>query len=147
MPSVSGPSKVPLTKLRGELYEIVQETLGPAKSFFRRYTLQLGYPISLLTLKTAPPCPSKDLRGPAPGHPEVYRVNPDLPRPLKRRGPASGSPGWTSGLVLMNSRLPCPVLLRTFGALPRGTPGSYRVNPDLSIHPNYLFQLAFLSIQ
>ena len=27
------------------------------------------------------------------GHPEVYRVNPDLPRPQKYRGPASGSPG------------------------------------------------------
>ena len=33
--------------------------------------LLLGYPISLLTPKTAPPCPSKDLRGPAPGHPGV----------------------------------------------------------------------------
>ena len=53
----------------------------------------LGYPISLLTPKTTLPCPSKDLRGPAPGHPEVYIVNPDLPRPPKRRGPASGSPG------------------------------------------------------
>ena len=30
----------------------------------------VGYP-SLLTPKTAPPCPSKDLRGPAPGHPGV----------------------------------------------------------------------------
>ena len=30
LPSVSGPSKVLLIKLRGELYEIVQETLGPA---------------------------------------------------------------------------------------------------------------------
>ena len=31
----------------------------------------VGYPISLLTPKTVPPCPSKDLRGPAPGHPGV----------------------------------------------------------------------------
>ena len=44
-------------------------------------------------LKTALPCPSKDLRGPAPGTPGSYRVNPDLPRPPKRQGPASGSPG------------------------------------------------------
>ena len=34
-------------------------------------TFLLGYPISLLTPKTAPPCPSKDLWGPAPGHPGV----------------------------------------------------------------------------
>ena len=45
-------------------------------------------------VKTDPPCLLRNLRGPAPGHPEVYRVNPDLPRPPKRRGPVSGSPGW-----------------------------------------------------
>ena len=32
---------------------------------------RVGYPISLFTSQTALPCPSKDLRGPAPGHPGV----------------------------------------------------------------------------
>ena len=73
---------------------------------------KLGYPISLLTPKTAPPCPSKDLRGPALGHPEVYRVNPDLPRPPKRPR------GGTLGLVLMKARPTRPAFLGTFGALP-----------------------------
>ena len=45
---------------------------------------KLGYPISLLTPKTAL-------------SPGSYRVNPDLPRPLKLQGPASGSPGRDLG--------------------------------------------------
>jgi hypothetical protein len=95
----------------------------------------LVYPISLLTLKTAPPCPSKDLRGPAPGHPEVYRVNPDLPRPLKRRGPASGSPGqdFRSGSNEVKTDLPC--LLRNLRGPAPGHPEVYRVNPDLPRPP------------
>ena len=59
-----------------------------------------------------PPCPSKDLRGPALGHPEVCSQL----RPPKRRGPR----GRTSSLVQIKSRLTRP----TFGALPQGTPRS-----------------------
>ena len=56
----------------------------------------LGYPISLVTPKTAPSCPSKDLRGPALGHPEVYRVNPDPQNVgVHPRGPRGGTPFWT----------------------------------------------------
>ena len=57
---------------------VLIETKKPTKLFFDfcPNTLKLGYPISLLTPKTAPLCPSKDLRGPAPWHPEVYRAQP-----------------------------------------------------------------------
>ena len=42
--------------------------------------------------------------------PGSYRVTPDLPRPLKPRGPASGSPGWDlgSGSNELKTALPCP---------------------------------------
>ena len=40
---------------------------------------------------TDPPCLLRNLCGSAPGHPEVYRVNPDLPRPPKCWGPTTGS--------------------------------------------------------
>ena len=57
---------------------------------------ELGYPRSLLTPKTALPCPSKNQQGPALGHPEVYRVSLDLPRPAptpKTSGSRLGVPG------------------------------------------------------
>ena len=38
--------------------------------------LQLGYPISLLMAKTAPPCLSRDLRGHALWHPEALKGQP-----------------------------------------------------------------------
>ena len=42
--------------------------------------------------------------------PRSYRVNPDLPQPPKRRGPASGSPGrdLRSGSNELKTALPCP---------------------------------------
>ena len=40
-------------------------------------------------VKTDPPCLLRKLRGPAPGHPEVYKVNPD---PRNVGVSASGSP-------------------------------------------------------
>ena len=92
------------------------------EQFVPKSPCALGYPISLLTAKTAPPCPSKDLRGPAPGHPEVFRVNPDLPRPTKRWDPPSGSPG-TPSLVQMKSTLTRPAFPGTFEALPRALRG------------------------
>ena len=91
----------------------------------------LGYPISLVTPKTAPPCPSKDLRGPALGHPEVYRVNPDLPQPLKRQVPASGSLGRDLGSGSNEVRTDLPCLLRNLRGPAPGHPEVYRVNPDL----------------
>ena len=84
----------------------------------------VGYPISLLTPKTTPPCPSKDLQVTVAGTPRSLELNPDLPRPPKRQGPASGSPGGTPDLVLMKSRTTFPAFSGTFGALPRGTPRS-----------------------
>ena len=56
------------------LLAVKEHVSAPANSFFF-YCLQsiVGYPISLLTPKIAPPCPFKSLRGPAPGHLEVYR--------------------------------------------------------------------------
>ena len=62
--------------------------VGIRKSFQQkedcpRKQCRLGYPISLLTPKTAPTCPSKDLRGPVPGYPEVYRGQ---PRPAPKPG-------------------------------------------------------------
>ena len=92
---------------------------------------RLGYPISLLIPKTAPPCPSKDLRGPAPGYPEVYRVNPDLPRPPKRRGPPSGSPGRDPNSGSNEVKTDPPCLLRNLRGPAPGHPEVYRVNPDL----------------
>ena len=73
-------------------------------AYFESCHLVIGYPISLLTPKTTPLCPSKDLRGPALGHPEVYRLNPDLPRPLKCRGPLSDWPALSS----QEPSGPCP---------------------------------------
>ena len=101
--------------------------------FFLNFTMAaVGHPISLLTPKTAPPCPSKDLRGPAPGHPEVFRVNPDLPRHPKRWDPPSGSPG-TPSLVQMKSTLTRPAFPGTFEALPRGTQRSTESTPTCPV--------------
>ena len=55
--------------LQGQVFLERLNKLKKIFHFFWRY--KVGYPISLLTPKTAPPCPSKDLRGPAPGHPGV----------------------------------------------------------------------------
>ena len=44
-------------------------------------------------VKPDPPCLLRNLRGPAPRHPQGQKVNPDPPRPLNLGGvPASGSP-------------------------------------------------------
>ena len=94
-----------------------------------------GYPISLVTLKTAPSYPSRDLQGLAPGHPEVYRLNPDLPRPPKCRGPASGSPGQDLGSGYNKGKTNPPCLLRNIWGPAPGHPEIYRVNPDLPRPP------------
>ena len=81
---------------------------------------ELGYPISLLTPKIASPCPFKNLWGPALGHPEVYRVNFNLPRPPKRQVPPRGRRAGTLGLVPMKSRPTRPAFSGSFGTLHRG---------------------------
>ena len=65
------------------------------------------------------------------GHPKVYRVNPDLPRPLKRRGPASGSPGRDLGFGSNEVKTNPPCLLRNLRGPAPWHPEVYRVNPDL----------------
>ena len=96
----------------------------------------LGYPISLLTPKTAPPCPSKDLRVLPRGTLRSIESSPTCPDPPNVRVPPWGPWGGTSGLALMKSRPTRPAFSGTFGAQPQSTPRSTESTPTCPIPRN-----------
>ena len=68
-------------------------------------------------------------------HPEIYRVNPDLPRPLKHQGPASGSSGQDLGSSSNKFKTDTPCLLRNIRGLRRVLGGWHRGGDTKRVTP------------